>query len=377
MHAARRAILTFPKYFVFPKSLLYLNYEEQRRFKTFQKMPDMKKYLLSVAVAMVLCGFAATAQQTEKNPDAKPKKETGKDKKLKEYDEIVIKRKDLDKDAKVTIEIKGDKVIVDGKPIEEYNDDELSIQQRDANRFKLVNPRSPFRFEDGDWSTDEMDLMDEGGDRPFLGVTTEGTTDGVRIINVSENSAAAKAGLKKGDIITMVNDKKVFDHEQLTEAIAAFKPDDKVKITYKREGREDTTTATLGKRKDGLIARGPRGAMAPPPPMVFNFDDGDFGDVFQYHNARPRLGLKVQDTEDGKGVKVLEVEEGSAAEKAGIKEDDVITSFEGKDVTSASDLARASRDVKDKSSMKVQLNRNGKLQTIEVKVPKKLRTANL
>jgi len=51
--------------------------------------------------------------------------------------------------------------------------------------------------------------------------------------------------------------------------------------------------------------------------------------------------------------------------------------IEGKEVTSASDLARASREAKDKSSMKVQLNRNGKPQTIEVKVPKKLRTANL
>ena len=340
-------------------------------------MPDMKKYLLSVAAAMLVCGFAATAQQSEKNPDAKSRNEVKKDKKLKEYSEIIIKRKDPGKDAKVTIEIKDDEVIVDGKPIDEYVDDELSIQQRDANHFKLVNPRSPFRFEDGDWSDGEPDLMNEGGDRAFLGVSTEGSSEGARIINVSENSAAAKAGLKKGDIITKVNDKEVFDPEQLTQEIRSLKPDDKVTITYKRDGKENKTTATLGKRKNDLIARGPRGAMPPVPPMVFNFDDGDFGDVFQYHNARPRLGLKVQDTEEGKGVKVLEVDEGSAAEKAGIKENDIITSFEGKEITSASELARASREAKDKSSMKVQLNRNGKPQTIEVKVPKKLRTANL
>ena len=337
----------------------------------------MKKYLLSVAAAMLVCGFAATAQQSEKNPDAKSRNEVKKDKKLKEYSEIIIKRKDPGKDAKVTIEIKDDEVIVDGKPIDEYVDDELSIQQRDANHFKLVNPRSPFRFEDGDWSDGEPDLMNEGGDRAFLGVSTEGSSEGARIINVSENSAAAKAGLKKGDIITKVNDKEVFDPEQLTQEIRSLKPDDKVTITYKRDGKENKATATLGKRKNDLIARGPRGAMPPVPPMVFNFDDGDFGDVFQYHNARPRLGLKVQDTEEGKGVKVLEVDEGSAAEKAGIKENDIITSFEGKEITSASELARASREAKDKSSMKVQLNRNGKPQKIEVKVPKKLRTANL
>ena len=337
----------------------------------------MKKLLLSATVAFLLCGFAASAQQSEKNPDVKPNKENKKDKKLKEYSEIIIKRKDPDKDAKVTIEIKDDQVIVDGKPIDEFVDDELSIRQRDADHFNLANPRSPFRIEDGEWSDDELGLMDAAGERAFLGVSTEGSSEGARIINVSENSAAAKAGLKKGDIITKVNDKEVFDPEQLTKVIALLKPDDKVTITYKRDGKENKTTATLGKRRDDLIARGPRGRIAPVPPMVFNFDDGEFGDVFQYHNARPRLGLKVQDTEDGKGVKVLEVDEGSAAEKAGIKQDDIITSFEGKEIGSASELARASREVKDQSSMKVQLNRNGKPQTIEVKVPKKLRTANL
>ena len=190
--------------------------------------------------------------------------------------------------------------------------------------------------------------------------------------------AAAKAGLKKNDVITKINDKEVFDHEQLSEAIGKFKPEEKVTITYKRDGKENKTTATLGKR-NRTIARAPHAPFppdAPMPPMVFDFKDGDFGDVFQYH-SKPRLGLKVQDTEDGKGVKVLDVDEGSAAEKAGIKEDDVITSFEGKEVTSASDLAKASREAKDKSSFKVQLNRNGKPQTIDVKVPKKLRTANL
>lgn len=340
-------------------------------------MPGMKKYLLSAAAALLLCSSASIAQQNESNPDAKPKKEAKKDKKLNEYDEIIIKRKDGDKDAKVTIEIRDDEVIVDGKPIDEYVDDEISVLRREANRYRLNTPDSPFRFHDDEWPTDGFG-SDRGGDRAFLGVTTEGTSEGAKIMRVSENSAAAKAGLKKDDIITKVNDKAVFDPEQLSDAIAELKPEDKVNIIYKRDGKENKITATLGKRSGDVIARGPRNPRQfVPPPMVFNFDDGEMGDVFQYHNARPKLGLKVQDTEEGKGVKVLEVEKGSAAEKAGIKADDIITSFEGKEVSSAGELAKASRETKDKSSMKVQLNRNGKPQTIEVKVPKKLRTANL
>ena len=336
----------------------------------------MKKYLFSAVAAFILISSGAVAQQSERNPDSKPGKENKRDKKkMKEYEEVIIKRKDTEKDTKVTIEIKDDEVFVDGKPIDDFVDDEISVQRRDINKYNLINPKSPFRFEDG-WSMDDHDA--EGDiDRPFLGITSEGSSEGVRITSVAENSGAAKAGLRNGDIITKLNDKAVFDHEQVTEIVSQLKPDDKVNIVYKRDGKENKTTATLGKRKFDRTRtlRGPGRDVVPP--MVFNFDNEEFGDVFQYHNARPKLGLKVQDTEDGKGVKVLGVDEGSAAEKAGIKENDIITSFEGKEISSAGELAKASREAKDKSSMKVQLNRNGKPQTIEVKVPKKLRTANL
>ena len=91
----------------------------------------------------------------------------------------------------------------------------------------------------------------------------------------------------------------------------------------------------------------------------------------------PRLGIKAQDTEEGKGVKVLDVDDASNAQKAGVKEGDVITEFDGKTVNSATELADAARDAKDKSPIKIKLNRNGKNQEIEVKIPKKLKTANL
>jgi serine protease Do len=338
----------------------------------------MKRYFISAAAALLLTGYASLAQDSKtSSPDSNNNSEKNKNK-LNEYDEIVIKRKNSDKDTKVTIEIKDDQILVDGKPIDNFENEDVSVRKRNINRYRLNSPGSPFRFEDGNWTMDGDDMLHDGN-RAFLGVTSEGTSSGVKITSVSENSAAAKAGLKKDDIITKVNDKAVFDHEQLSKVISELKPDDKVTITYKRDGKENKATATLGKRNHPLIAGFPQPPIAPNapvPPMVFNFEDGEFGDVLRYNN-KPRLGLKVQDTEDGKGVKVLDVEEGSAADKAGIKEDDVITSFEGKEVTSAGDLAKASREAKDKSAMKVQLNRNGKPQTIEVKVPKKLRTANL
>ena len=81
----------------------------------------MKKYLFSAAAILLLTASAAIAQQNEKNGDAKPLKENRRNnKKLNEYEEVIIKRKDPEKDTKVTIEIKDDEVFVDGKPIDEF-----------------------------------------------------------------------------------------------------------------------------------------------------------------------------------------------------------------------------------------------------------------
>jgi serine protease Do len=270
-------------------------------------------------------------------------------------------------------------VFIDGKPIDVYVNEDVSVKLRDVNRYKLSPDASQFRFKSGDW--DMGGDMDGGPEKPFLGVMTEGTTQGARIEKLSENGAATKAGLKEGDVITKVNGKNVFDHEQLSDVISQLKPEEKVTITYKRDGKENKTTATLGKRKASLSRAfhyAPND-LGPMPPLAFDFDGynpGDLGNLLELRN-RPRLGIKAQDTEDGSGVKILGVDEDSPADKAGVKENDIITSFDGKKVTNADELAKASRESKDKASIKIDVNRNGKAQTLEVKVPKKLKTANL
>ena len=322
----------------------------------------MKKYLSAAAIA-----FCAMLIQTAAIAQDKEEKEKGKNK-LGEYDEIIIKRKDAGKDGKVTVEIKDGEVKVNGKPIDEYEDDNLSVRRKKTMTYGLTT--SPFRSNDLNFGNGRNLFLDN--DRPFLGITTDEADGGAKINAVTSNSAAEKAGLKKGDIITKINDENVENHGDVTKVIGKLKPEDKVSITYKRDGKENKATAVLGKRMGTSIYR-------PGPNMDFDFDfdhDGQPGTVFSYR-GRPRLGIKAQDTEDGKGVKVIDVDEGSAADKAGIKENDVITEFEGKAVNSADALAEASREAREKSSMKIKLNRGGNSQTVEVKIPKKLKTANL
>lgn len=345
--------------------------------------------------AVLMLATGVTFGQNKEKQKGQNKEQKEKDTKLDEYDEIVIRRKDDGKDQKLVVEILDDQVIINGKPIDEFVNEEVIVRLRSPKRYMLEGPHSQFRerqFRWNDMQRDWNDMQrDMPGDRPFLGVSTEGSSEGARITNVSENSAAAKAGLKEGDVITRINDKEVFDHEQVSEVIGKLKPGDNVSITYKRSykndgkelSKESKTTATLGERKS-MPPMPPVPPMPPDapegrtPPMIFNFDDGELREMFNFrHQGKPRLGIKAQDTEDGKGVKVLDVDDDSPAAKAGIKENDIIISFEGKNVNSARELAEASREAKDKSNLRVQLKRNGKTQNLEIQVPRKLNTTEL
>ena len=69
--------------------------------------------------------------------------------------------------------------------------------------------------------------------------------EGVFVTDVPANGAAAIAGIKKYDIITKIDGIKITSGPELQEQVAKRKPGDKVAITYKRSGKENTVTLTL------------------------------------------------------------------------------------------------------------------------------------
>lgn len=71
------------------------------------------------------------------------------------------------------------------------------------------------------------------------------TLNGVYVQGLSASSAAAEAGLKTGDIITQINGVAVNTSSQLQEQVARFRPGDKIKVNYLRNGASNTVTATL------------------------------------------------------------------------------------------------------------------------------------
>lgn len=74
--------------------------------------------------------------------------------------------------------------------------------------------------------------------------------EGVYATAIPAGGAAAIAGLKKGDIVTKINGVPVTNGPELQEQVARYKPGDKINITYKRGGKENTASVTL-KNKAG------------------------------------------------------------------------------------------------------------------------------
>jgi len=69
---------------------------------------------------------------------------------------------------------------------------------------------------------------------------------GVVVLQVQPGSAAERAGIKKGDVITALNGAEVTDPNVFRNAIASTAPGAEVTLTIKRDGREQQVRATLG-----------------------------------------------------------------------------------------------------------------------------------
>ena len=328
----------------------------------------MKRILTSFSIGAIITTLllpcAASAQKEDKD-----KEKTKKDKN--DLEQIIITHKG-DKDDKVVLEFKDGKVIVNGKPADEFKDDDITVH---SNKF--LNRRA-YTVNNGGWnSNDNIMTYNEDQNRAMLGVTTEKADQGAEIQEVSKESAAEKAGLKVGDIITKVGDSKIEDADDLSKAVKSHKPGEKVTVTYLRDKKEQKVTTELGKWKGiNFNFEGPEMNFKMPNVETFPKMNMHGNGVFSYSSS-PKLGLSVQDSEDGKGVKVIEVDEESNAAKAGIKEDDIITHVNDKEVNSADEIARIVKENKEKPSIMIKLIRGGKTENIEVRIPRKLKTADL
>jgi serine protease Do len=218
--------------------------------------------------------------------------------------------------------------------------------------------------------------------KAFLGVSTETSSEGALVVEVSPESPAAKAGLAEDDIITQVNKDPIKKQSDLYAAIGKYKEGDKVTIEYLRDGKKNKKEIVLAKNK--MEARTELYEFVPDNfnqnfnknirkgfalPNLPNLDE------IYVNTKKPKLGISIEDLEEGNGVKITAVNEASPASKAGLKIGDIITSIDKHEVKEVNDIKWQNFDAG--QTLKLSIMRNKEVKTIEVKIPKKINSADL
>jgi len=124
-------------------------------------------------------------------------------------------------------------------------------------------------------------------------------SSGALVAGVAQGSAAERAGVKTGDIITSINGVPKKDAGELRNSIGMLRIGDKVEIGLLRDGKPRTVTAIIAERGDAETAN------------AVEINKG-------------LDGAELNDAADGGGVLVKTIQEGSPAAQNGLRANDLI-----------------------------------------------------
>jgi len=238
------------------------------------------------------------------------------------------------------------------------------------------------------------------GDRSFLGVGVVEVTAqrakelklkeerGVEITRVEENSPAAKAGLKVGDVVLEYNGQKVEGTEQFIRLVRETPVGRQVKLLVSRDGVTQTVTVTMGARTferlftyPGANAENVQRQMEQLQRQLEKLRDLHLPEMpkpfFGYRTSA--LGVVVEELEPQlaeyfgvkNGVLVRAVMNHSPAEQAGLKAGDVIVKIDSQTVTNPRELAKAIDSARSQDATRLTIVRRGKEITLSVSLERK------
>ncbi|MCJ8152490.1 trypsin-like peptidase domain-containing protein [Chryseobacterium sp. SSA4.19] len=172
--------------------------------------------------------------------------------------------------------------------------------------------------------------LDLSNDMQVAGYNKQNKTNikagsGVYVTGFGDNSGAADAGLKTGDVITKIDNTAVTDFADLSIAIGSKRPGDKVMVTYLRNGKEATTAVTLRDQKGGTSAR-TKADLSVTEKIGAEFKPLD-------ERFKTDYGLNS-------GVIATNVSEGSEIAKIGIVDNYIVVEINGKPVNSQKDVEK-------------------------------------
>ena len=228
-----------------------------------------------------------------------------------------------------------------------------------------------------------------GKDRGVLGVMIAHLDDetarkadvkaGAVVQGTVPGSAARKAGLREGDVITSVDGKRVESPRGLADYMADRRPGDRLRLEWSRDGRRMRETVILGRGEEGprpgTVHPKQRTEQRPKEPRPAKDQPG--GEAFLGVMAAP-LTDEVRDIAGtDKGVLINSLADGSPAAKGGLQPGDVIVRIDDRQVHSPGELVDAVGRHKPGDRVHVVYYRMGKRRETQVTLGRRPREGKL
>ena len=172
--------------------------------------------------------------------------------------------------------------------------------------------------------------------RPYLGISAApdkvDAGGGAHVGNVAKDGAAAEIGLKPGDVVTKINDIPIDSWTELQATVSSYNSGDKIKITYKRDGKENTAIATLTSKTgtyDQIATAGIGETL---------------GADLETIDKKKALTYEIEG-----GVLVKKIKTGGTFSKTRMQDGFIITSVNGMDISNTEELSKAIASLKGES----------------------------
>lgn len=171
------------------------------------------------------------------------------------------------------------------------------------------------------------------GQPPYLGIHVDARAEGAVVVeHVQAGSPAARGGLQAGDVLSKIAGQPIRKLDDVRDLLLIREPDETIGITVRRGEQVQEVMVKLAALSRPLAV-------------------GD---------KRASLGLRLDPTGEGEGVRIVTLMPEGPAEKAGLKVGDILLKIDNHDITGSARLADVMFEKKPGDSVSLLYQRDGK-----------------